>query len=86
MHDKSLLKEISNSLNKICQQSKVRKIDRLTVIVSYDSQINEENLREYLEKNNANLLSKDFRFKIRREDMEDEMARVHSIQGETYGD
>lgn len=86
MHYNLLLNEISNSLNTICKQSKVRKIDRLTVIVSYDSHINEENLRQHLEKNNANLLSKDFRVKIRREDIRDEMARIHSIQGETYGD
>lgn len=84
MHDTFLLNKISKSLNVICEQSKIRKIDRLTVIVSQNSHVNEENLREHLEQNNANLLGNDFRIKVKRDDLEDQTAIIHSIQGETF--
>lgn len=84
MHDTFLLSKISKSLNVICEQSKIRKIDRLTVIVSQNSHVNEENLREHLEQNNANLLGNDFRIKVKRDDLEDQTAIIHSIQGETF--
>lgn len=83
MHDTFLLDKISKSLNGICEQSKVRKVDRLTVIVNYNSHVSEENLIEYLKQNNANLLGSDFRVKVQREDIEDQTAIIHSIQGET---
>ena len=83
MHDTFLLDKISKSLNGICEQSKVRKVDRLTVIVNYNSHVSEENLIEYLKQNNANLLGSDFRVKVQREDIEDQTAKIHSIQGET---
>ena len=82
MHDTFLLNNISRSLNEICEKSKIRKIYRLTVIVNYNSHVNEENLLIHLKQNNAALLGNDFRLKVKKEDIEDQTAIVHSIQGE----
>lgn len=84
MHDTFLLTKISKSLNMICEQSKIRKINRLTVIVSNSSHVNEENLREHLQQNNANLLDNNFRIKVKREDIEEQTAIIQNIQGETF--
>lgn len=84
MHDTFLLTKISKSLNMICEQSKIRKINRLTVIVSNSSHVNEENLREHLQQNNANLLDNNFRVKVKREDIEEQTAIIQNIQGETF--
>jgi len=84
MHDTFLLDKISKSLNIICEQSKIRKINRLTVVVSNFSHVNEENLLEHLQQNNANLLDNDFRVKVKREDIEEQTAIIQNIQGEAF--
>lgn len=84
MHDTFLLNKISKTLNMICEQSKIHKINRLTVVVSNLSHVNEENLREHLEQNNADLLDNDFRIKVKRENIEDQTAIIQNIQGETF--
>lgn len=84
MHDTFLLDKISKSLNIICEQSKIRKINRLTVVVNNYSHVNEENLREHLEQNNADLLDNDFRIKVKRENIEEQTAIIQNIQGETF--
>lgn len=82
MHDTFLLNNISKSLKEICDKSKIRKIYRLTVIVNYNSHVNEENLLKHLRQNNATLLGDDFRLKVKKEDIEDQTAVIHTIQGE----
>lgn len=86
MHDTFLLNNISKLLGEICEQSKILKIDWLTILVNHNSHVNEENLREHLLLNNANLLNSNFKIKVKREDIEEQTAIIQSIQGETFGD
>ncbi|MDD2494097.1 MAG: hypothetical protein PHE29_02780 [Tissierellia bacterium] len=86
MHDTFLLNNISKLLGEICEQSKILKIDWLTIVVNHNSHVNEENLREHLLLNNANLLNSNFKIKVKREDIEEQTAIIQSIQGETFGD
>ena len=86
MHDTFLLNNISKLLGEICEQSKILKIDWLTIVVNHNSHVNEENLREHLLLNNANLLNSNFKIKVKRENIEEQTAIIQSIQGETFGD
>lgn len=84
MHDTFLLTKISKSLKDICIQSNIEKIDELTVVVNYNSHVNEKNLKECLIENNRELVSDNLKITVQREDIEDQTAIIHSIQGETF--
>lgn len=83
MHDTFLLNKISKSLKEICEKSNINKITQLTIVVNYNSHINEKNLQEHLKENNNELLDDEFKVTIQREDIEDQTALIHSIQGKT---
>lgn len=82
MHDTYLLNKISQSLNEICEENKIKSIDQFTLVVNNHSHINEKSLREHLEINNKNLIRNELKIIIQREDIEDQTAIIHSIQGE----
>lgn len=86
MHDTYLLNKISKSLNEICEKSNIRIITQLTIVVSYNSHVNENNLQEYLNENNKDLLADGFKIIVQREDLENQTAIIHSIKGETFED
>lgn len=84
MHDTFLLNKISKSLKEICEKSNIRKITQLTVVVNYNSHVNEKNLLEQLKENNSELIAEKFKVIVQREDIEEQTAIIHSIQGETF--
>lgn len=84
MHDTYLINKISKSLKEICKKSNIRKINQLTIVVNNNSHVNEKNLQEYLIENNMDLLAGKFKVIVQREDIEDQTAIIHSIQGETF--
>lgn len=84
MQDTYLLDKISNSIKEICNGKKIKRINEFTIVVNYNSNVDEENLREHLALNNKEHICDSLKIKIQREDIEEETAIIHSIQGETY--
>lgn len=84
MHDTFLLKNISDSLKEICKENKINKIDQFTIAVNHDSHINEENLLEHLKLYNPNIIVRELKIEILRENIEQQTAIIKSIQGETF--
>ncbi|AOY75840.1 hypothetical protein [Clostridium formicaceticum] len=84
MHDTYLLNKIAQSLKDICQEHKLKKIEAFTLVVSHHSHVNEESLGEHLEIHSKELMGDDLRIKVRREDIEEQTAIIHSLQGETF--
>ncbi len=85
MHDTFLLNKISNVLKEICNENKINRIEQFTLVVNHDSHIYEENLLEHLKLHNPNIISKELRIEIQRENIEQQTAIIKSIQGETVG-
>ncbi|HCW04319.1 MAG TPA: hypothetical protein DGK91_07195 [Clostridium sp.] len=83
MQNSYLLDKISNSIKDICSGKKIRRINEFTIVVNYNSNVNEENLREHLIQYNKEHIAERLKIKIQREDIEEETAIIHSIQGET---
>lgn len=86
MHDTYLLNKISKSLNEICEQHKIRLINQFKIVVSQQSHISEESLREHLEQYNKNIIGDELQIVIERDDIEDQTAIIHNIQGDIIGD
>ena len=86
MHDTYILNKISKSLGEICEINNIRIITQLAIVVNFNSHVNENNLQEHLMENNKDLLAEGFKIIIQREDIEDQTAIIHSIQGEPVED
>ncbi|SDK98421.1 hypothetical protein [Natronincola ferrireducens] len=84
MHDTYLLNKITQSLKEICQEHKLKKIEAFTLVVNHHSHVNEESLREHLEINSKELIGDDLQINLQREDIEEQTAIIHSLQGETF--
>ena len=84
MHDTFLLNKISQSLNKICNANKIKIIEKFILVVNHDSHISEENLKEHLKLHNTDIISKELKIDIEREDIEEQTAIIKSIQGEVF--
>lgn len=82
MHDTYLLNNISKSLKELCEENKIKQINQFILIVSHNSHVNEDNLREHLELNNKNIIADNLQIKIQRKDIEDQTAIIDSLQGE----
>jgi hypothetical protein len=81
MHDTILLSKISQGLKEICKTNNIKKIDELVIFVSYKSHVNEDNLYEYLKYEGDDLIGIWTKIKIKRDDIPDQTAIIHSIQG-----
>ncbi|WP_053956393.1 hypothetical protein [Inediibacterium massiliense] len=85
MHDTFLLNKISHSLKEICNENKINRIEKFTLVVNHDSHINEENLLEHLKLHNLDIIANELKIEIQREEIEEQTAIIKSIQGETFG-
>lgn len=85
MHDTFLLNKISHALKQICNENKIGKIEEFTLVVSDGSHVSEENLLEYLKLHNSEIIAKELKIKIQRDDIETQTAIIIKIQGETIG-
>ncbi|AOT69425.1 hypothetical protein [Geosporobacter ferrireducens] len=84
MHDTYLLNKIAQSLKELCQEYKLKKIEAFTLVVNHHSHVNEESLREHLEIHSKECIGDALRIKLQREDIEEQTAIIHSLQGETF--
>lgn len=82
MHDTILLNKISEVLRETCVANKIKKVNSLTIIVNHRSHVNENNLYEHLQHISSNLIGDWTKINIQREDIQDQTAILHNIQGE----
>lgn len=82
MHDTILISKISDELNKICTTNNINKVKTFTVIVNHRSHVNEENLYNHLQHAYGNLVGEWTKINVQREDIQDQIAILKSIQGE----
>jgi Zn finger protein HypA/HybF involved in hydrogenase expression len=82
MHDTILLNKISEAVKKVCEASNIKKVNRLAVVVNHKSHVDEHNLYEHLQNVDGDLIGLWTEIKIEREDIQDQTAILHSVQGE----
>jgi len=82
MHDTILLNKISEAVKQICATNDIRKVNKLSVVVNHRSHVDEHNLYEHLQYADEGLIGLWTELKIEREDIQDQTAILHSIQGE----
>jgi Zn finger protein HypA/HybF involved in hydrogenase expression len=83
MHDTILLNKISDAIRETCRSNNIKKINNITVVVSNKSHVSENNLYEHLKYVNEDLIGEWTKINVNKEDIQDQMAILHSIQGET---
>lgn len=82
MHDTFLLNKISHSLKEICKENNIKRIKQFSLVVNHDSHVNEENLLEHLKLHNPDIVAKELKIEIQREDIPSQTAIIKSIRGE----
>jgi hydrogenase maturation protease len=83
MHDTYLLNNIHNSLKEICEKNMIKKINQITLVVNHESHINIDNLRNHLLDNKFEYMENQSEIIILRENIEEQVAIIRSIEGET---
>jgi Zn finger protein HypA/HybF involved in hydrogenase expression len=82
MHDTILLNKISEAVRQVCAANKIKKVKKLAVVVNHRSHVDENNLYEHLQYVGGDLIGAWTKIKVEREDIMDQTAILHSIQGE----
>jgi Zn finger protein HypA/HybF involved in hydrogenase expression len=68
----------------ICEQNNIKRIDGFTIVVSHGSHVNEDSLRQHLELNNRDIIGKELKIELNRDDIAEQTAIIYRIQGETF--
>lgn len=82
MDNISLLNKISQGLTECCKSKKFSRVNKLTVNVNENSNINSCNLYEYLKNYNENIVDEFTEIKIEIEDLPDQVVIISSIEGD----
>ncbi len=82
MHDTILLSKISGAVKQVCTANNIKKVNKLAVVVNYRSQVDKDILYEHLQYTNKNLIGLWTEIKVELEDIQDQTAILHSIEGE----
>jgi hypothetical protein len=82
MHDTILFDKISAAVSQICSASNIKKVNKLAVVVSYNSPVDENNLKEHLQNTNSNLVGQWTKILVERDDILEQSAILHSILGD----
>ncbi|MCM0647771.1 hypothetical protein NBE98_05195 [Clostridium swellfunianum] len=82
MHDTILLNKISDAVNQVCGMNNIKKVNKLAVVVNNNSHVNEENLYDHLQYACANLIGEWTEIQVQRDDILEQTAILHSIEGE----
>lgn len=81
MQDTVLLNKISNSLRELCRSHKIKRIEKLSIIVDKNSNVNSSDLYEYLRGYNRDLVGEWTSIIVEKEQLDREVAILHSIEG-----
>lgn len=82
MHDSYLITRIISSVDQICKDNKINKLNKLSLIVNNDSHINEEELLDELSHHLDNVTTTTAQINIEKDDIEDQTAVITNIEGE----
>ena len=82
MHDTILLDKISNSLGELCRSHNITKIKKLALIVDNNSHINSLNLYDHLQDCNKGLIGEWTKIEVEKEALDNQVAIIHSIEGD----
>ncbi len=82
MDDTALLSKISHGLKECCKSKKFSRVNKLTVNVNENSNINSCNLYEYLKNCNEDIVDESTEIKIEIEDLPDQVVIISSIEGD----
>ncbi len=82
MHDTILLGRISQGLEGLCKENNIIKVDQMIVAVSFNSHVNSENLKTFLQEQNAPIVGEWTEILVKNEDIEDQSAIIHSLKGD----
>lgn len=82
MHDSYLITRIIDSVDKICKDNKISKINKLSLTVNNDSHIDEEVLLDELNHHLDDVVTTNAHLDIKKDNIEDQTAIITSIEGE----
>ncbi|OBR93659.1 hypothetical protein CLRAG_19580 [Clostridium ragsdalei P11] len=82
MDNTILLSKISQGLMECCKSKKFLRVNKLTVNVNENSNINSCNLYEYLKNFNKGIVDESTEIKIEIEDLPDQVVIISSIEGD----
>ncbi|MFT9497927.1 hypothetical protein [Anaerosolibacter sp.] len=82
MHDTILLGRISQGLEGLCKENNILRIDQMIVAVSLTSHVNTENLKTFLLEYNRPIVGEWTDILVRKEDIENQSAIIHSVKGD----
>lgn len=82
MHDSFLLHRIAASLQRICDENRLRSIKEMVIDVSPDSHITGEDLKEHLIELVPQLVNKDTELTIRIADLDELNAVIYMLKGD----
>jgi Zn finger protein HypA/HybF involved in hydrogenase expression len=83
VQDTFLLNKISQSLKRVCEENKIKRINAFTLVLSRNSHVNEENLMEHLKLNNRDIIDDNIKIELKRDDIEDQAAIIYCLKGDT---
>lgn len=86
MHDTILLNKISDSLEALCRAHNIKRIKRLSIIVDKSSHVDSNNLYEHLRNFNSNLTGEWTEVVVEKEQLDSQVAILHSIEGDKEDD
>jgi Zn finger protein HypA/HybF involved in hydrogenase expression len=82
MHDTYLIKKISKEVQELCKMNGLAKLTKLVVTVNYRSHVNEDNLMKQLGHMNKKMFGTWTQIEVLRDDIQDQIAILHTIEGE----
>lgn len=82
MHDSYLITRIIDSVDKMCKDNKISRLDKLALTINNDSHINEIELLDELNHHLENVITKDAKLDIKRDNIEEQTAVITHIEGE----
>jgi Zn finger protein HypA/HybF involved in hydrogenase expression len=82
MHDSFLLHKIAASLQRICDDNHIAKINEVVIQVSYSSHMESQDLQEHLKEIIPNLVDSSTVVTVKSAEIEDQTAVIYMLKGD----
>ena len=82
MDDKSLMEKVAKNLQEVCKLNKLKKVNKLSLVVDSNSKIDKDNLYSYLRNSSSDLVGEWTDIQVEKESLGDQVAILHNIKGE----
>lgn len=83
MHDSYLLQKIAATLQRICDENHLSKINETVIKVSYSSHIDSDDLHEHLVEIIPQLVDSCTIIAVKKADIEDQTAVIYMLKGDS---